>query len=235
MLAGSIAALVVVVGNIMSNPAMPSPDVASDTARLFELRGAIVCANEIEPQSYKSTFRRYARSDGYRTAALSASPNPVAVRHASPWRAATVRVRVLSRGVQHVSPERRATVVQLVDDSGHRAVVVCAHFVSRAWTHVESSTKLRRELWHDGARVVRGIVRRWHALGAVVVVAGDLNHPTTVRWARRQRTLANVGLLQVAVIVPRGYRVERTRGRMISTRQLFTDHPMLRRGIGFVS
>lgn len=227
---GGVLVLAVAVGNVMSNPTMPPADVRHDVAALFDLRAAVVCANEIEPPNYRATFRRTAREAGYRTAGLS-SPNPVAVRHSSPWRAASVRVRFLSGGVPRITPDRWATVVRLVDDNGNRAVVICTHLVSRAWTHVEASTALRRELWRREVATIRRIVRYWRSRGAPVVVLGDLNHPEAVRWARRQRVLANTGLLQATAIPPAGMRATRTGGRTISSRQLFTDHPMPRRGV----
>lgn len=231
---GALAALVIVAGNIMSNPAMPPADVRHDTARLFELRADVVCANEIAPPSYKRTFRQLARAAGYRTAELSRSPDAVAVRRASHWRTATVRVRQLSRGVEHITPDRSVTVAQLVDGRGGRIVVLCTHLVSRAWTHVESSTELRQTLWRAEARRLRAIVSRWRARGVPVVVAGDLNHPRAVRWARRQRVLANSGLIQLTAIPPAGYSVRRLRGRTIPASSLYTDHPMLRRSLALV-
>jgi len=127
VIAEAAVVLVVALGNVMSNPTMPPREVTHDTRALFHLDAEVVCATEIEPARYKTTFRRVARQAGYRPAGLAA-PNPVAVRQSSPWRTATVRVRNLSRGVARISPDRSATVVVLADGF-RRVVVVCAHLV----------------------------------------------------------------------------------------------------------
>jgi hypothetical protein len=232
VIAAGLLVLSVAVGNIMCNPLMPAADVAHDVGRLFVpamTPPMVVCANEIEPARYKATFRRTASAAGYRTVGLY-SANPVAVRRTGPWKVAGARVRFLSRGVEHITPDRTATVVRLVTDAGDQLVIVCAHLVSRAWTHLEPSTPLRRHLWRTAARAIRAICRPWHARGVPVVVAGDLNHPRPVRWAPVQRILANQGLLQITLIPAAGQRVQRTRaGRTIPSTRLYTDHPILSR------
>jgi endonuclease/exonuclease/phosphatase family metal-dependent hydrolase len=106
-------------------------------------------------------------------------------------------------------------------------LVVCTHLVSRAFTHVEASTPLRRSLWHQAAQVVRSVVRRWTSHGVPVLVLGDLNHPAPVRWAAHQVTLADVGLLQAALVPPEGWQAARGHARTLW--DVHTDHPLLRR------
>jgi hypothetical protein len=233
VIASTALVLAIAVGNVSSNPVMPPADVRHDTRALFHLGATVVCANEIAPPSYKRTFHRTARATGYRTAELSA-PDPVAVARSAPWRTTAVRVRYLSRGVPGITPQRSATVVRLVD--GRRlAVVICTHLVSRAWTHVEATTGLRRHLWNTAADRIRSIVHYWHRRGAAVLVVGDMNHPRPIRWARRQRVLANTGLLQVVAVPPAASRTVRLGGLTVSSRLVFTDHPLIRRRVAFVT
>lgn len=230
MIAPTVVALSIAVGNVMSNPTMSPAEVRHDVRALFGLDASVVCATEIAPRSYKATYRRVARAARYRTAALY-GPNPIAVRR--PWRVEAVHLRRLTDGLEGITPNRYATVARLAD-GGRRVVVICSHLVSRAWTHLEATTGLRRELWRTEADRIRRIVRRWHARGIPVLVLGDMNHPRRIRWAARQRTIANTGLLQATAVPPAGSRVVRLAGREIPDRQVFTDHPMVRRRVAFV-
>lgn len=223
--AGAALVITIAVGNVMSNPVMPQPEVRHDVTRLYSLEPAAICGNEIEPARYRAAWRELGRAHGYATRTLG-TPNPVAVRRSSPWRAATVRAHRLSTGIPGITPDRFALVLKLTRDDGRRLVLVCTHLVSRAWTHTEPTTELRRQLWRLEARRIRAIIRFWRARGVPVVVAGDLNRPTRVRWARRQRVLVNAGLIQVTVVPPAGMRVRAERRREIPNRLLFTDHPM---------
>lgn len=211
------------VGNIQSVPELTARDVRHDTRALVRLGASVVCANEIAPASYRRTWRTQAHAAGYRTPG-PATDNPVAVAHS--LRVLRVRVRHLSPGVAGMTPDRTATVV-LVGAPGGRVVVVCTHLVSRAWTHQEATTAWRRDLWRMAATRIRRTVHGWIHRGVPVVVAGDLNRPTVVRWCRRQRTLANWDLIQVAACTPPGWRT--SRGRSRDVRDVYTDHPLLRR------
>lgn len=230
MIPAGVLVIVVAVGNVMSNPVMPQPAVRSDLARLYSLEPAAVCATEIEPARYAEAFHRLGLEHGYRTRRL-ATPNPIAVRQRSPWRIMAARARLLSLGIEGLTPDRWALVLGLENRRGLRVVLVCTHLVSRAWTHVEPSTELRRALWRQAAHRIRRIVAFWTGRGVPVIVLGDLNHPGPVRWARHQRVLANRGLLQIAVIAPARMRVRAGAERVIPAGRLHTDHPMIRRRI----
>lgn len=215
--------LSVAAGNVQSVPPLAATEVRHDTRALFSLQASVVCGNEIAPASYRATWRRVARRAGYRTPGPG-TDNPVAVAHG--LQVLRVRVRHLSPGVAGMTPDRTATVV-LIGAPGGRVVVVCTHLVSRAWTHQEATTAWRRHLWREAARRLRAIVRAWRTRGVSVVVAGDVNRPTRVRWCPRQRPLANLDLIQVAACPAPGWRT--SRGRSRDVRDVYTDHPLLRR------
>ena len=230
MVPATVLVIVVAVGNVMSNPTMPQTEVRSDLGRLYGLEPAALCATEIAPQRYAEAFHQLGREAGYRTRQLG-TPNPVAVRASSPWRTVTARARLLSHGIGGLTPDRWALILGLENRAGLRVVLVCTHLVSRAWTHIEPSTALRRQLWRQGAQRIRRIVAFWTGRGVPVIVLGDLNHPAPVRWAARQRVLANRGLLQIAVVPPVGTIVRAGPERVIPAGRLFTDHPMIRRRV----
>jgi hypothetical protein len=212
--------LVLVLGNVMSNPTMPPAEVRHDIRALFRLDGEATCGNEIEPPGYKRAWRAIAGRSGARTYG-AASPNPVALR----GRARAVSVRRLSAGVAHLTPERYAVVVKRP-----RVAIVCTHLINRAWTSNDGSTALRRRIWHREVRGLRAIVRRQLAAGRTVAVLGDLNTPNRVTWRRRQVSLGNLYRMQAAVIPAPGWTARRIPGgRTIDAGRLFTDHPFMRR------
>lgn len=212
--------LVIALGNIMSNPTMPEPDVRHDVGALFSLGADVTCGSEIEPPRYKRVWRRLAARDGLRVAGV-AYPVPAALRS----RPRAVSVRRLSLGVPRVTPDRYAVVVKWP-----RLAVVCTHLVSKAWTSDNATTPLRRALWRAEVRELRRIVARQHSRGRSVVVAGDLNTPFRVWWPRGSVFLGNRFRMQAAVIPAPGWTARRLPGgREISPRRLYTDHPMLRR------
>lgn len=219
----SLAGLVLVValGNIMSNPTMPQADVRHDMRALFSLRADVTCGSEIEPERYKRAWRRTAPLYGL-TARGVAYPVPAALR----GRGWAVSARRLSRGVAGISPDRWAVVVKRPG-----LAVVCTHLVSKAWTSDNATTPTRRRLWREEIAGLRAIVSRQHARGRSVVVAGDLNSPHRVRLGPRAVHLGNVYRMQAVALPAPGWSARRLGGREISTRRLFTDHPMLRRVI----
>lgn len=219
----SVAGLVLVLalGNVMSNPTMPQPDVRHDVRALFSLRADVTCGSEIEPERYKRAWRRTAAAHGLIVRGV-AYPVPAALR----GRPRAVSVRRLSAGVPGISPDRWAVVVRY-----RHVVIICTHLVSRAWTSNDATTPIRRALWREELATLRRIVARWTAWGRAVIVAGDLNSPHRVRWGQPSLFLGNRYRMQAAVIPGPSWRARRLGGREIGTRRLFTDHPMLRRAV----
>lgn len=231
---GGTVALSLAIANIMSNPVMPDTSVRHDVDDLFRLDASIVYASEVAPDFYKTTFRRTARAAGYRTVGL-ASENPLAVRR-DRWDVASAHIRFLTPGYAAITPTRTATVAVLDNRLGDRLVVICTHLVSGAWArHPVTAPTLRRALWTTAVHKIRALIHRWHQRGVDVLVAGDLNRPGSVRWTPRTRVIANTGLLQLALIpASRKTRITATSGVTIPTSNLFTDHPIIRRGIRLI-
>ena len=221
----------VAAANIRFTPLMAQWQVRADVRRMARSprtrAASAYLGAEIHSFGYKAAWR--AALPSYRHPGLR-TENPISM--APGWRVVSVGIRHMMDGIPDIAPDLYTTVARTLSPAGLRVAFVATHMVSRAWTHREASTALRRARWRAHHLSTAAIVRSQHRAGRTVIVGGDLNRPTPVRWAPRQQMLANAGLMQLAVVPAAGVRVAVHRLRPVPTSQLFTDHPIVAARVG---
>lgn len=224
-----MSTLTVALANIKSVPRMSAAQVDSDIAALFKLakteHADAVFGAEIAFANYRKSWRKRGKAADYKPYGLPREC-PVSLHRGVKVKAVS---RLLSSGIAKVTPNRYATVVK---ERETKVAYIATHLVSR-WqdyarkdaTHAKRVALAQREI----AKIKRRI-KRLHIKGWTVVIGGDLNALTEVKWHAGQVQVLPVAggnlakMMQLAVIPAAGVKV--TPGKHGNkSAGLHTDHP----------